>query len=247
MASAEKLSYSSSPRAPAVHGVGVGGAEPRDVEMLRAVAHFFVRRERDANRAVLNAGMRHQPFRRGHDLGDTALVVRSEERGAGRRHDVVTDTVAEVRHVGHPQDGGRIVGQHEIAPVIGAMHDRCDAGAAHFRRGVDMGDEPNYRHAGLARGRGNGRHHVAMAVDVGVGKTHGPQFGREQPQQRELPGRARIAVRAFARLGVVGNVAEEAFEDGHQSGSQAVRQSRQSGGQATVYQPTLRPDDLPAC
>ena len=50
--------------AAAVQRVGAKGAERFDVEVERAAADFFVRRERDADRSVRNLGMRASGTRR---------------------------------------------------------------------------------------------------------------------------------------------------------------------------------------
>ena len=68
IASAEKFSISISPRFGAVERIGEPRAESVHVEMLRAAADFFVRREADFDRTVRNVGMRHQMFGGGHDL-----------------------------------------------------------------------------------------------------------------------------------------------------------------------------------
>ena len=135
--------------AAAVHRVGASRAEARDVEMLRAAADFFVRREADPDRPVRNLGMRHQVLGRRHDFGDAGLVVGAEQRRPRRGDDVVADLLGQRGDVGQPQHGGRIVGQDQVAAVVAAMDDRLDAGAAHLRRRVDVRDEADRRHAGF--------------------------------------------------------------------------------------------------
>ena len=146
IASAEKLSVSTSPRLPPSMRVGAARAEPRHVEMLRAAADLFVRREGDADGAVRDLGMRDEIGGGRHDLGDAGLVVGAEQRRAGRGDDVVADLLGERGIVRQPQHRRRIVRQHEIAAVVAAVDDRLDARAAHFRRRVDVRDEADRRH-----------------------------------------------------------------------------------------------------
>ena len=203
----------------AVHRVGVAGAETCHVEVFGAFADFLVRRERDADGPVRDLRVRHQKRGRRHDLGDAALVVGAEERRARGGHDVVAHTLAEVRRVGHAKHGRGVIGQHEVAAVPGAMHDRPHAGAGHLGRCIHMRHEANHRHRCLRRGRGNRRHHVAVGVQHRVMHPEGVQFVHERPQQHELAWSAGIRGGRLARLRVEGDVAEEAVE--HRGGHAA--------------------------
>ena len=114
---------------------------------------------------------------------DTPPPSRSPRRPPCRRapSSVVPDAVTmsspicscECRDLREPEHGGRIVGQHEIAAVVRAVHDRLHAGAGHLRRRVDVRDETDRRHVRLARGRGNRRHHVAVLVHRRVRRARG--------------------------------------------------------------------------
>ena len=64
----------------AIHRVGAQGAEPSDVEEVRAAADLLVGRERHPDRAVRNLGMGHQVLGGGDDLGHARLVVGAEQR-----------------------------------------------------------------------------------------------------------------------------------------------------------------------
>ena len=120
----------------------------------------------------------------------------------------------EIGDVGGADHGGRIVRQHQVLPLVVAVDDRLDPGAAHLGRGVDVGDEADHRHVRLFRRRRNGRHHVAMLVDGGVGEADRLQLVDEMAQEVELLGRAGIGLRVLVRLGVEGHVAQEPLDGG---------------------------------
>ena len=94
--------------AAAVHRVGAARAEACDVEVLRAAPDLFVRRERDADRAVRNLGMRDEIGGRRHDLGHAGLVVGAEQRRARRGDDVVAHLLGE--RAGCPRSRSTAVG-----------------------------------------------------------------------------------------------------------------------------------------
>ena len=74
--------------------------------------------------------------------------------------------------VGFAQHHRRIVGQHEIAPVVVRVDDGPHAGAADFGRRIHVRDEPDGRHLLLARRRGNRGHDIAVLIDRRVGDAH---------------------------------------------------------------------------
>ena len=135
----------------AVERVRADGAEARDVEEVGAAADLLVRREADADRAVRDLGMGHQVLGGRDDRRDACLVIGAEQRGPGRRDDVVTDLGGEIRVIRDAEDRRRIVGQHDVAAVPGAVDDRLDVLAGDLGRGVDVRDEANRR-----RGAGDG-------------------------------------------------------------------------------------------
>ena len=161
-------------RAAAVERVGTEGAEPADVEMVRAAADLFVGRERHADGAVGNLGVRHQVLDGRDDLRHARLVVGAEQRAPGRCDDVVAGVGGERRILGGAQHGRGIVGQHQVAPVVGAVDDRADVVALHLRRRVDVREEADDRHVQLRRGCRDGRHHVAVLVHDHVGESDAP-------------------------------------------------------------------------
>ena len=178
--------------ATAVHRVRAPGAELRDVEILRAAPDLFIGREGDAHTAVRNIGMRDEIGRRAHDFGDTGFVVGPEEGRPRGGHDIVAHLLGERRVLCQPQHGRRVVGQHEIAPVVPAMDDRPDVRAAHLRRCIDVRDEPDRRHAGLGRRGRNRRRQVAVLIEARVDEAQAAQLLRQVAEEDKLGGGARI-------------------------------------------------------
>ena len=64
----------------AVNGEGEVRTEGLYIEVVHALADLFVRGEADADTPVGELGMLEDVAYRLHDLGDTRLVIRSEER-----------------------------------------------------------------------------------------------------------------------------------------------------------------------
>src|SRR5688500_19927337 len=66
--------------------------------------------------------MAQQVIRGRDDLRDARLVVRAEQRQARGGHDVVAVPGGERGYLSLPEDHGRIVGQHEVAAIVGFVH-----------------------------------------------------------------------------------------------------------------------------
>ena len=180
--------------------------------MLRPAPDLFVERECDPQRAMRDVLVREQELRGRHDLGDARLVVCAEQRRAGCGHDVVPHLPGELRDLVRTQHDIARIRQHEVAPVIGAVNDRPDTGAAHHRRCIDVRNEPDRRNVRPGdRGRNSG-HHVAVLVDARVLSADAAQFGGEIPQQDELFAGAGTGSRRLVGLRVVADVAQEAIE-----------------------------------
>ena len=81
----------------AVERVREVGAEPLDVEVVDAPADLLVDGEADADRCMVDVGMRREVRDRTHDLGNAGLVVGTEQRRAVRRDDVVALALCENR------------------------------------------------------------------------------------------------------------------------------------------------------
>ena len=94
--------------------------------------------------------MRDEIVGGGDDLRDAGLVVGAEQRRARCRDDVVPDLCRQLRMVRRAQHRRWIVGQHDVASVPVAMHDRRDTSRRHLRRRIDMRDEPDRRHVAPA-------------------------------------------------------------------------------------------------
>ena len=196
----------------AIDGVRVLCAEGRDVEMPRATPDFLVRRERNADVAVRNTGMREQIFHSRHDLGHTRFVVRAQQRRPGGGDDVVADALGQCRDLGCTQHDRAVVRQDEVRPIVAPMHDGSHAGTRHFRRRVDVRNEADDRR--VRRCRRNGRRHVPMLIDLDVRGAQSTKLGGEIIEQHDLAWRARIGHRSLVGLGVVLDVTEKAFEYG---------------------------------
>ena len=74
-----------------VQRVGATGTETGDIEVRGATSDFLVGRKGDPHRSVPDFRVRHQIFRRRHDLGDTRFVVRAQQRQSRRGDDVLAD------------------------------------------------------------------------------------------------------------------------------------------------------------
>ena len=195
-------------RAFAVHGVGELGAELFQVRLVDAAADLFIRREQDFDRAVLDLGVVDQKLRGIHDLGEARLVVGAQQSGAVGRDDVVTDLVRERRVLGGADDLRGIGRQHDVAAAI-ILHDlRLDVLAGAIGRGVHMRAEADHRNL-LRRVRGDRRIHVAVLVEMRVGKAHRLEFGGEQAAQILLLFGRRTGRRGRVGLGVDDDVAQE--------------------------------------
>ncbi len=149
------------------------------VQVLRqigmdAAADLFIRREGDANRTVGQFRMLQQVAGRRHHDGHARLVVCAEQRRPAGGDDVVAHPCGQVGELrGRQHDVG--VGQHDVAPGIGAMDDRRDAGAGELRRRVHVRHEGDGRRVGLHR-RWNRGQDRAVVGQRHVGGADGRQF-----------------------------------------------------------------------
>ena len=48
-----------------------------------------------------------------------------------------------IRVLSEPEDRGGVVGQDDVAAIVGAMHDRSDVVARHLGRRIHVRDEPD--------------------------------------------------------------------------------------------------------
>ena len=165
-----------------------------------------------------NPGVPDQILRRRDDLRDAGLVVGAEQRQPRRRHDIVPELRGELGDLARAQHRRRIVGKHQIPPIVGPMNQGMDVRSRHLGRRVHVGHQSDDRNV-MGHGRGNGGHHVSVLVEGNVLEADLAKFLDEDPHQHELAGCARNVSRSFVRAGVNDGVAKEAVEDGHRCGS----------------------------
>ena len=152
IASAEKLSALHLAASAAVHRVGASCAELRSTSKCSgAAADLLVRREPDPDRRRAGSPDAASGTRPRVTISATPALLSAPSSVVP---DAVTmslpDLFGERRILGQPEHGVRRVGQHEVAAVVAAVDDRLHAGARHLRRRVDVRDESDRRHAGLA-------------------------------------------------------------------------------------------------
>ena len=192
MASAEKLSYSSSPAPTAVERVGAHRAERRDVEVIRAAADLLVRRERrPASRRAESRDASTRYSAAAMIAATPALSSAPSSVRPGRGDDVVADAARRApdcpRRAAPPTDrpAGRCRGRRSararsaLTSVPGISGDVSTCA----RNPITGTPAP-------AGGGRNGRHHVAVLVHRGVGEPECLQLVHQQPQQHQLPRRA---------------------------------------------------------
>ena len=193
-----------------VERVRVLGPEALEIDVLGSARDLLIGSEADTNRSVRPAGTPLQVRDRGHDLGDTGLVVRPEQGRPVRGDEVVADLSLEQRQLIGVEHDARVTGELDPAAVVAAVHLRLDTGPGHVRGGVDVRDQPD---------RGRGLDAVERAVDVAVlvqpdvVEPNLLQLVAEQAGEVELLlGRGRSRDPGL-RLGVDANVAQEALEN----------------------------------
>ena len=140
------------------------------------------------------------------------LVVRAEQCRARRGDDVVAHLIGQFGNVGHPQYGGRVVRQNEIAAVVLAVHDRLHVLATQVRRRIHVGDEPDGRDA---ERRGAGRdccRHLPAVVEGHRICTDCAKFRGKPLQKQELTRCAGGARGTLVGACVDGHVSKEPGE-----------------------------------
>jgi hypothetical protein len=186
---------------PAVERVGDVGLEVLRHVGVHAAAYLLVRSEADADGAVRDVGVLEQVPRQHHDDGHASLVVGAEERRAAGRDDVLPHLLGEVGRGLGRQDLAGVVGQHDVAAVPGAVHQRLHACGVEGGRGVDVREEGD-RRAGAVHGGGNRRQHGAVVGEDHVLSAHLLQAVHQDALQVELLGGARRRAGALVALGV---------------------------------------------
>ena len=85
-----------------VHGVGILGIEPGDIELHHAASDFLVGSKTDADGAVLEFGMGNNILHGIHDFSHTGLVVSTQQSSAVCRDDgfpLMTQQFRELRRL----------------------------------------------------------------------------------------------------------------------------------------------------
>ena len=149
-----------------VERVGEVGAEGVEIEVVGALAHLLVDRERDARRGARCIIVEEVRDRR-HDHGDARLVVCAEERRAVARDQVLPDPLGEGGHVCRIEDL-RLVARQRIGSPDQA---RWTIGRTPMPGGVrgrvDVRDEADPRRS--VDGAGERREDVARLGELDVG------------------------------------------------------------------------------
>ena len=184
---------------------------------------------------VRSPGIPLQVRDRGHDLGDTGLVVCPEQGRPVRRDDVVPDLALQEGQLLGVEHDARVAGKLDRTPVVRVVDLRVDAGAAHVRGRVDVRDQPD---RGRLLDAGERAVDVAVLVEADVVEPDLLQLVPEEPGEVELLlGRGR-GVDAGLRLRVDPDVAKEALEDvvrelrRERRGEFRARRARQGGCRA---------------
>ena len=152
------------------------------------MAYFFVGVKADPDRPVGDGFVAQQPRSCRHDDGYPGFVVGTEQSQARRGYqvfaycgeDVGVHRIARINHL------ARVIRQYNGPTVVVGMHDRLDVFAAIIRRRIDMREERHDRLVLEPRGRGDGRHDVAVFGNDHILRAQFGQLGLEQAQQIPL-------------------------------------------------------------
>ena len=153
----------------AVHRVGDFRAEALHVEELCALSDFLIRRETDAELAVAVLRVLVQIFDERHDLCDTGLVVRAEQRAAVRDQERIPLGEFQLR------EGLRrehfAVSERNVPALIFLDEARLHIRVARRGRGIHVGDETEcrcHRIFRLCEIRGNARVDIALVRETHI-------------------------------------------------------------------------------
>src|SRR5688572_22983513 len=105
-------------RAAAVERVTDVRSELFQIDMVDAMADFFVAGKENANGAVQELRMLDEMMSELHDDGDAGLVVGAEQRGAIGGDDRFADEALQLRVVGDPNRFGRVAREWDVAAAI---------------------------------------------------------------------------------------------------------------------------------
>ena len=146
------------------------GAEMRDIEMIDAMAYFFVWVKTNPDLAVRDAGIAQQLLGSRHDNGNTGFVIGTEERRARGGDDIFAQRRQNigVHRVAGVDDLTGIVRQYNHAAVVVGVDDGLDAVAAEVGGGIDVRQKSDHGSLFVARGGGDGGEHIAMGSNFDI-------------------------------------------------------------------------------
>jgi hypothetical protein len=184
--------------------------ESLEVEAVHTIADLFVAGEADPNRPMLQLGVLEEVVDGGHDLGDARLVVRSEQRRAVARHELVADVICELRADLRVERDSGVARKRQPASLV-ANDLRLDVVGRGVVGDVDVREERNRRRGTVGR-RGQCREHVELLVELRVLEAELLELGDEQAREVELLRGARHGRCDRIGLRVDADVPEEALE-----------------------------------
>ena len=133
------------------------------------------------------------------NLGDTRLVVGTEQRVAVGHDDVLALVVEQLGKLGGRRHDA--LAQHDVSTVIVLDDAGLDVGARAVHAGVVVGNEADGGHLLLGIGLEGGVD-VAHLVHLDIRETFALQLFLQVFGKHELLGRAWHSLRVFGRLGV---------------------------------------------
>ena len=173
-------------QAVAVDGVGHVRAKARQIQVMGAAAHFFVRRKGQLDGAVLDFRVLQQILGQHHFDGYGGLVVAAQKGGAVGHHQVVAHIFLHHRELSLFHHHAQFLVQHDVAALI-VQDPGLHVLAGQVRRSIHVGDEAHGKPAASRQiGRDRRVDHAGPGVHVNVGGPDLLQFLFQLPGQVEL-------------------------------------------------------------
>ena len=139
-----------------------------------AQADFLVRVKAHADVAVLHLGVFLQPLDGAQNLGDTSLVVGTQQGVTAGNDEFLTQVVVHLGELNGVQHDIVLLAQHDGLAVI--LHDAgLHVMTAHVGGGVHVGNETDGGH-GLVGIGGQGGKQVTVVIKRDVAQAHSMQF-----------------------------------------------------------------------
>ena len=188
----------------AIHRVAILCAEGSNIKEISAPANLFIRREGNANRAMLRRILTAEQFRKGHDFRHACLVIAAQHAvAAGDNQFVALQILQKIKAVNH-----HTVFQGDGLAIVAVNHLRM--GRSHNSvRSIHVGDQPHLCRV-ISLGR-DGAVHIAVLIYPGILNAHGLHFLHQHVGQRPLTGSAGAGVAVRVRGGFYLYILEEAF------------------------------------